>query len=848
MVEMLFPRDVITGAASQTHPGLYVLGCYDKRITFYSQQVRALSLVHALHAEGYLSAPKRIAVIGAGAAGVTAAAALALITDSEVVLFERSHELMPIQKATLRRNIDPHIFDWPEWDTDDPLADLPILDWTAGPAQGVRNAVVSEFERMVGALSPRLKKRMRHRVTAINPERKSFELVFERDAEPGEVEDSVEDRDRYDIVFIAIGFGLEPTQTLVGIQNQSYWSDAGVPVPEFEGRTKPRFFISGNGDGALIDFVASASMDFDHARMIATITKHPGIEEIFDSLRAIDLRARGVEASGERFDLVAAYDAEVLSKLKALGLIQAVVGRLRPGVQLVLQTRHPEIFTAATSVLNRLAAYITMKACKARPQHSFEHIHCTDVRIVAPPEESPYEATHWLECNGMTVGAHSVIIRRGPNQTAVRAPFANVLSGFEEEHQTWLNLHGDSTLVPRLSTEARGFFESKAREMHIPSAPRAQMATAALPTDSIQIRPVHGGVRWSGSMAAPEVKAAWSNTGSQLHIFCTDDPSSYGPVATAIVRLATHASSCKIIADPARWRFFAERLSSESLHAEGLQLPEIEAGTSTAVNRNPVTVDPGELARTIHKVLDSWTLDAIDNHITEYLATGRDSGRRVGFTAAVTLRVRMRPIWLRWKASFDRDEVMRARFLRLLVCALDDDDSIELAHVLVGPAKLTSLVRGTTVALAIAAAWETLAPCDLAPGNLLRSRAGATSWTGHTCAADQVDGVAMSLCAARYMWQTQFVILSVRGSIDLAMRAEEAFSSTDQQQPNFTESFGSGQIIMSIDAALTKALETGPAELALLLDGIERAHFAQLIQKIEPQGEEHAYDVQEEKL
>lgn len=91
-----------------------------------------------------------------------------------------------------------------------------------------------------------------------------------------------------------------------------------------------------------------------------------------------------------------------------------MVGRLRPGVQLVLQTRHPEIFTAATSVLNRLAAYITMKACEARPQHSFEHIHCTDVRIVAPPEESPYEATHWLECSGMTVGAHSVIIRRGP--------------------------------------------------------------------------------------------------------------------------------------------------------------------------------------------------------------------------------------------------------------------------------------------------------------------------------------------------------------------------------------------------------------------------------------------------
>lgn len=847
MVDELLPRDVITGAASIAHPGLYVLGCYDKRITFYSQQVRALSLVHALHAEGYLNAPKRIAVIGAGAAGTTAAAALALVTNSEVNLFERSHELMPLQMATRRRNIDPHIFDWPEWDTDDPLADLPILDWTAGPAQEVRVKVSSEFERMVLALSPRLKKRMRHRAIAINPARKSFELVVERDAEPGEAEAIVEERDRYDMVFIAIGFGLEPAQTLLGIQNQSYWSDAGVPVSEFEGRTKPRFFISGNGDGALIDFVAAASMDFDHARMIAIITKHPGIEEIFDSLRAIDLTARGVEATGIRFDLLAAYNAEILSQVKALGLIQAVAGRLRPGVQLVLQTRHAEIFTVATSVLNRLAAYVTMEACKARLQHSFVHIHCTDVRIVAPPENSPYEATHWLECDGVNVGAHSIIIRRGPNQAAVRAPFENILTGFDELHQAWLKLHGDATLVPRLSTAARSFFDLRAREMHAPVAPHAQMSTATLTTHKVQIRPVQGGVRWSGSMTASEVTAAWNNRDSNLQISCTDDPSSYGPVATAIVRLATHASNCKIVADPARWRLFAERLSSESLHADGLPLPEIEAGILFAVNRAPITLSLGELAHTIHKGLDRWTIDAIDTHITDYLATGRDPGRKVGFAAAGTLRVLMRPIWLSWKASFDRDEMMLARFLRLLICALDDDDSVELAHVLVGPMKLTSLVRGTTVALAIAAAWETLAPCDLGPGNLLRARVGATSWTGHSCAADQVDGTPMWLCAARYMWQTQFVILSVRGSIDLAARAEEAFSSTDQQQPSFTDPSGSGQIIMSIDAALTKALETGPDELARLLDGIERAHFAQLIQKIEPQGDEHAYDMEGEK-
>lgn len=467
MVDLLRPRDIIAGAAVQEHPGLYVLGSYDKRITFYSQQVRALSLAHALHTDGYLKANKRTAVIGGGAAGITVAAAVALITDSEVTLFERNHEVLPLQSATRRRNLDPHIFDWPEWDTDDPLADLPILDWTAGPAQDVRANVAFDFEGIVATLNPRLKKRMRHKITAINPVGKSFELVFERDTDPGEVGPRVEDRDRFDLVFIAIGFGLEPVQTLAGIQNQSYWSDAGIPIQEFEGRAQPRFFISGNGDGALIDLVAAASAAFDHARMIATITTHPGIAETFDRLRAIDGAARAAEGRGGRFDLVAVYDAEILPAVEAMGLITAVAGRLRPGVQLVLQTQHAEMFTTATSVLNRLAAYVTMKACLAHPQCGFVHLHCADVQTVAPPLGRTYEAPHWLECNGTIVGADSVIVRRGPDRSAARAPFAHVLSGFEAEHRAWLDLHGDATLVPRLAPEARALFDAQARAKQV---------------------------------------------------------------------------------------------------------------------------------------------------------------------------------------------------------------------------------------------------------------------------------------------------------------------------------------------------------------------------------------------
>ena len=48
LVEALLAQDILGGAAVRDRPNLFVIGCYDRRITFYSQQVRALSLVHIL--------------------------------------------------------------------------------------------------------------------------------------------------------------------------------------------------------------------------------------------------------------------------------------------------------------------------------------------------------------------------------------------------------------------------------------------------------------------------------------------------------------------------------------------------------------------------------------------------------------------------------------------------------------------------------------------------------------------------------------------------------------------------------------------------------------------------------
>ena len=244
------------------------------------------------------------------------------------------------------------------------------------------------------------------------------------------------------------------------------------------------------------------------------------------------------------------------------------------------------------------------------------------------------------------------------------------------------------------------------------------------------------------------------------------------------------------------------------------------------------------MAQIVHRALDRWTLKAIDDHLQDYFVSGRDSGSKIGFPTAQPLRLKMLAAWQLWLASLYADPTLLARFLQLLVCAVDDDESIEMARVLVGRVKIGSLIRGTAVALAIAVGWETVRPHLARPGNLLRERAGAAPWTGHSCAADQIDGKAISLCAASFMWQTQFVILSVRGSIDFTALAEEFFSTTQMAQPGFSEPDGSGQIIMSIDTAFVVAMAAGVAALGDLLASVQSTHFEKLGRSIVRQFEE----------
>ena len=123
---------------------------------------RAFKLTYALdevviNGEKGLIKDKKIAVIGAGLAGLTAAIVCVLKGAKSLSLYEKNHDLMAFQYGAKHRYIHPMIFKWPEnikWPSDknDPedkekneKTKFPILNWEANNADVIRRRVIKEI-------------------------------------------------------------------------------------------------------------------------------------------------------------------------------------------------------------------------------------------------------------------------------------------------------------------------------------------------------------------------------------------------------------------------------------------------------------------------------------------------------------------------------------------------------------------------------------------------------------------------------------------------------------------------------------------------------------------------------
>ncbi|GMU51270.1 MAG: hypothetical protein AMXMBFR33_04160 [Candidatus Xenobia bacterium] len=281
---------------------LFVLGALERNVSIYLQQVRALNLAWDLGRRG------PVAVIGGGFAGLTAAAGLTAL-GTRAVVFERQDQLLKLQRGNRVRWIHPHIHEWPRPGAEDPRAGLPLMDWQAGYAGDVAESLLAQVDFEV---------RLNSRVT--------LETGWKVNAES------------FEAVILAVGLGVE--KTFGNLPLLSYWLDRDI---EAGGRV----FISGCGEGGLIDALYLKLTDFRHDRVVSECLS--GLDELKARLLELEDGLENADPVEAGQKLTRAYATlAVPEKVDA-----CLAARLRKDTDVVLNSPSSHFLTNKADILNR---------------------------------------------------------------------------------------------------------------------------------------------------------------------------------------------------------------------------------------------------------------------------------------------------------------------------------------------------------------------------------------------------------------------------------------------------------------------------------------------------------------
>ncbi len=336
---------------------LYVLGTFETGLTIYNQQVRALNLVWAMTESAPLKALRRVAVVGGGFAGLTAAAALLHKGVEHVSLFEKRAALCPLQEGSDTRWVHPRIYDWPNRDSTLPTAALPLLNWNAGRASDVVVEVLHEWERLLRRQEVRSRTNVYVNVKHLRLDRKlSVEWVGEQLSDSKRAIPSGS-KESFGSVILAVGFGLELRPPF------SYWRNETLGQPELDfGRRT--YLVSGHGDGGLVDLFRIRILRFRQDRILVDLFEDNS--NLLDALREVkkeyDDKPMLPEVLFDRFESIAAHHSLGFDRLlKILNM------RLRSDTAAVLQmspkvNSFRKVFTSPASFQNRFLLFALYRA------------------------------------------------------------------------------------------------------------------------------------------------------------------------------------------------------------------------------------------------------------------------------------------------------------------------------------------------------------------------------------------------------------------------------------------------------------------------------------------------------
>lgn len=272
---------------------LYVVGPFAGRVSFSSQQMRALNLVWAINEEfrddgedGGLKG-KDVAVIGGGLAGVTCCIALAA-HDADSWGFEKGGKVLDFIGDASHRNVHPTINFWPREQLI-PTTELPFLNWIEGSCKEILDGLRDEWDRFKGLCASIRGYDFGQEVIGLTRVGKKWKLNFSSNSKVTSRHNKL-----YDAVILCTGFGRE--KHLSATDSAGYWDSQGDLIADLQTvDTNPfkNVIVSGTGDGGLIELCRLLFPNFRAGKLLIP-------SDLLQTDRKISTRILSIEAKCQR--------------------------------------------------------------------------------------------------------------------------------------------------------------------------------------------------------------------------------------------------------------------------------------------------------------------------------------------------------------------------------------------------------------------------------------------------------------------------------------------------------------------------------------------------------------------
>jgi len=346
--------------------------------------------LYALHEGDKIHRGNRIAVVGGGAAGLTAAAA-AVALGVYVDLYERRPNLMHLQAGCDIRWVHPHLYDWPAEGAERAYAALPLLDWHADTASAVAEQLTARFSKLLDEGGGTFY----NEYVGVDVNVMDDGRLTWSDSREG----ATPAPQHYDAVVLALGFGVE---TRVGRGSSSYWRNDSVNQidPSLGAGAVQTYLVSGTGDGGLIDLLRVRLRAFNQGRIVQEIV---GMHQqaVREALREVQVN-RSIGS-----DLHRSY-TRLREEGLLVGPLDAVRLRLREDTHATLngiKSTFPEALNASgASVLSTFLAYLLDSA------GGFEYL---PGPYIGGPYDVPTEQKQVVVIGGSEYQFDRVLIRHG---------------------------------------------------------------------------------------------------------------------------------------------------------------------------------------------------------------------------------------------------------------------------------------------------------------------------------------------------------------------------------------------------------------------------------------------------